>query len=251
MDEARRVLVFNKYDAMADFLLEQWREISSDAVRKRGSFAVALSGGETPRGFYRKLAGFKGDLSWDKTHIFLVDERFVPETDNDSNYRMIRETLLKDVPLPPAHIHPIPTEGTDPSLAAQRYEGELAGFFGLSSGDLPVFDLIVLGLGKDGHTASLFPGSNLLSATRLLAGAALQEPAKHDRITLTLPVLNNARNVIFLATWREKAAAVRDVIEKKDPRLPASLVAPGRGNLMVLLDDEAASLLPERDYERR
>jgi 6-phosphogluconolactonase len=251
VEVSRRILVFKDYNSTAAFLLEKWREISSDAVRRRGNFAVALSGGETPRGFYRKLAGYKGDLPWDKTHIFLVDERFVPETDSDSNYRMIRETLLKDVPAPSQNIHPISTAGSDPSFSAQKYEGVLADFFGLSAGVLPEFDLIMLGIGRDGHTASLFPGSALLAEKRRLAGVALPGHGKHDRITLTLPVLNNARNVIILATGSEKARVVRKALEKRDPGLPASLVRPGRGNLIILTDEEAASLLPEKDYERR
>ena len=251
MDDSRRVLVFRNDDAMAAFLLEKWQEISADAVQRRGSFTVALSGGGTPRNFYRKLAGYKGNLPWDKTHIFLVDERFVPQTDGDSNYRMIRETLLKDVPVPPGNVHPISTAGADPSRSAQRYERDLADFFGLAPGALPEFDLITLGIGKDGHTASLFPDSALLADKKRLAGAVLQGPVNHDRITLTLPVLNNARNVIFLVTGKEKARAVRETLEKRGPGLPASLVRPAGRNLIILTDDEAASLLPQKDYEER
>jgi 6-phosphogluconolactonase len=250
VDGSRRVLVFKDYNAIGAFLLRKWQEISADAVRRRGSFAVALSGGGTPRDFYRRLAGHKGNLPWDKTHIFFVDERFVPEIDSDSNYRMIRETLLRDVPVSPGHVHPISTAGSDPSLSAQKYEGDLSDFFGLVPGALPDFDLIMLGIGRDGHTASLFPGSALLAEKGRLAGVALPGHGKHDRITLTLPVLNNARNVIFLASGREKARAVREAFEKRDPGLPASLVRPVRGNLIILTDDDAASLLPEEDYEK-
>jgi 6-phosphogluconolactonase len=251
MDDSRRVLVFKNYHSMADFLLQKWQEISADAVRRRGSFAVALSGGETPRDFYRRLAGYKGNLPWDKTDIFFVDERFVPESDSDSNYRMIRETLLRNIPVPPGHVHPISTAGSDPSLSAQEYASDLADYFGLLPGALPEFDLIMLGIGKDGHTASLFPGSALLAEKGRLAGVVLPGHGKHDRITLTLPVLNNARNVIFLATGREKAAALRDVVERRARGLPASLISPGTGNLLILTDEEAASLLSEKVYEKR
>jgi 6-phosphogluconolactonase len=251
VDDSRRVLVFRDGNAMAAFLVEKWQEIAAQAVQRRNSFSVALSGGGTPGDFYRKLAAHKGGLPWDKTYIFLVDERFVPETDSDSNFRMIRETLLKDVPVPSRNVHPISTAGSDPSRSAQRYEEDIADFFGLAPGSLPEFDLIMLGIGKDGHTASLFPESALLTEKERLAGTALQGPGKHDRITLTLPVLNSARNVIFLVTGKEKAAAVRDSLEKSDPGFPASLVRPARGDLIILADDEAASLLPHKEYEKR
>lgn len=247
---ARRILVFSDGQSLVDWLIKEWHEIAHDALQRKGYFVVALSGGKTPENFYRGLAEHKGMVPWDKTHIFLVDERFVPDTADDSNYRMIRDGLLGGIPVPAKNVHAISTACPGPTVSAKKYEEDLAGFFALSSGELPEFDLIMLGIGKDGHTASLFPGSAALSETGRLATAVLLDQGKHDRITLTLPVINNARNIIFLATGKEKAEAVRDVIGKRDPRLPASLIMPDRGKLFVLADSGAAMLLSEREYEK-
>lgn len=247
---SRRILVFGDERAMVDCLVKKWHEISRDALERRSFFAVALSGGKTPENFYKGLAEHRDMVPWDMTHIFFVDERFVPDTDDDSNFRMIRDTLLDSVSVPAKNVHSISTAWPQPDISAKKYEEELAGFFGLSSGELPEFDLIMLGIGKDGHTASLFPGSAALTETGRLASAVPLDQEKHDRITLTLPVINNARNILFLVTGKEKAAAVRDMIEKRDPQLPASLIIPGRGNLLILADSGAGMLLPEREYEK-
>ncbi len=245
-----RIVVFKERRTMVASVVRKWREISRDAVEKKGFFAAGLSGGNTPEGFYRGIAEQGDTALWDKTYIFLVDERFVPDTHKDSNYRMIRETFLKRVSVPAENIHPIPTVGTDPVSAARKYEEEMSRFFGLSAGELPEFDLLLLGIGRDGHTASLFPGSVALSESRSLVSAVFLDEERHDRITLTLPVINNARNIFFLVTGRDKAEALRGVIEKKNTGLPASLVMPRRGSLLILADFEAATLLSEKEYER-
>lgn len=192
---------------------------------------------------YRGLAARRDIGPWDKTHVFLADERFVPATDADSNYRMIREKLLDAVDIPASNVHPVPAGLSDAESAAKKYEEMLISFFGLSDGEFPVFDLILLGLGTDGHTASLFPGSRALQEKRCLVDSAVLGDARHDRITLTFPVINSARNVLFLVTGKEKAEVLREVAEYRNAALPASAVAPGRGRLLFLADPDAASLL--------
>lgn len=239
-----QVLVFDDASALEDFLLGKWTEMAGEAVARRGFFAAALSGGGTPVGFYRKLARLSGKYGpvWKKTHIFMVDERMVPQDSKDSNFGMINETLLSGSPVPRENIHPIRTDEL-PEICAERYAFELSGFFRLQKGEAPVFDLVLLGLGEDGHTASLFPGAGALKEKERLA-AAVHDEQRHDRVTLTYPVLNSARNVIFLVTGEKKAAVLERVIEKNDPALPASAVNPENGMLLFLADAVAARRLP-------
>jgi len=244
-----RLRVFEDTRLMVEFLVRKWQEISQDSVERHGFFAVALSGGRTPGDFYHALAEHKEMVLWDRTHIFLVDERFVPDTDSDSNYRMIRDALLYKAPIPAQNVHPISTAGPDPASCAKMYEEDLQRFFELLPSQLPVFDLVMLGMGADGHTASLFPGSPVLDWADRLAGEVSTAAGEHSRITLTLPVINNARNIIFLVTGKEKAEVLRDVIGKRGMKLPASLVKPGSGDLLMLADSGAAMLLPEKDFE--
>jgi 6-phosphogluconolactonase len=248
MSGAGTVFVFSDSSKMADYAVEEWEKTAVQAVTQRGFFIVSLSGGRTPIPFYRRLAA-RPDVSWwEKTHLFLADERYVPLADPESNYRMIRETLLDAVHIPPSHVHPVRTGLPDPAAAAEKYEEDLGDFFGLSPGDFPVFDLILLGLGADGHTASLFPGSAAPQEKERLAVAVSPGAGKHDRITLTLPVINRARKIVFLVTGKEKAEAFRRVVERADPMLPACGVRPAAGELLFLADVEAAALLPD---ERR
>lgn len=237
-------LVFHSVESMWKFMGKKWKEISLAAIRENGFFSVALSGGKTPIGLYQYLASLKG-LPWIKTHIFLVDERFVPATDTDSNYRMIRETFLNRISPASENIHPVSTD--EPSLqeSARRYEEELRAFFELQPGGLPHFDMILLGLGEDGHTASLFPGTKALKERNHLAAPVMLETALHDRITLTLPVINNAGNVFFLVKGASKAEVLKKLIDEKDRTLPASMVRPEKGRLFFLMDKEAGSKLKE------
>ena len=248
MEQHQRLFVFENNDQISAFLIDRWKEISGEATRTRGYFAAALSGGRTPVRFYQRLARIQNSLPWDKTQIFLVDERFVPFDDPDSNYRMIRETLLDKIQIPRENVHPIPAESPDPRSSAENYERGLARFFKLSPGQAPQFDLVLLGIGEDGHTASLFPGSPALDEERLLATAVMLDPSRHDRVTLTLRVINQAENVIFLVAGENKASAMRKIIDQKDFSLPASRVYPRRGNLFFVLDREASSQLTRQGY---
>jgi 6-phosphogluconolactonase len=243
MENQRKVFIFDTTCEMANFMVSQWKELSLKAIREKGFFVAALSGGKTPREFYRRLSLEKGISTWDKNHLFLVDERFVPFTDADSNYRMLDNLLLRKVNIPPENCHFIPVQGASPKIDARNYEEDMRKFFRLKKNKLPGFDLIILGIGKDGHTASFFPGTEALKDKRQLAVAIILDQSRHDRITLTLPVINSAKNIIFLAYGREKAMILKRVIEERDVLLPASLVKPVRGGLIFLLDRDAGSLL--------
>ncbi|MBF0506454.1 MAG: 6-phosphogluconolactonase [Nitrospirae bacterium] len=250
MDNSRRVLVFPTVDEMADFMVNQWIELSWCAIQKKGHFAAALSGGETPVPFYRKLVEEGPKLPWNRTHLFLADERFVPIDDPDSNYHLLHETLLKNIPLPEGNFHAVVTDSPDPLSSAGRYEEEIRRFFMPGPEGIPEFDLIMLGMGADGHTASLFPGKRGCLKTVHLACAVDLDNDRHDRITLTLPVINNARMVVFLVSGKAKASALRDVAEGRDRHLPASRVKPGEGRLLFLADAEAAQYLAANHIRR-
>ena len=243
IENRRRTFIFDNANEMSNFMVKQWKALSLEAIRKKNIFAAALSGGRTPGDFYRKLSLDKEISTWDKNHLFLVDERLVPFTDADSNYGMLNSLLLSKVKVSPGNRHFIHVQGSSPENLARKYEEDIKKFFRLQKSNFPEFDLIVLGIGKDGHTASLFPGAESLNENKHFAVAVTPEQAKHNRITLTLPVINSAKNVILIARGREKAMVIKKVIEEKDVSLPATLVNPDRGRLVFLLDSEAGSLL--------
>jgi 6-phosphogluconolactonase len=219
---------------------------ANEAIAQRGRFSIALSGGSTPRSLYTLIAATAGaSLAWDHMFFFWGDERPVPPDHPDSNYRMANETLLSKVPVPSANIFRIPGENPDPSAAAEAYEKTLRKFFALASGEFPRFDLILLGMGPDGHTASLFPETAALAEKSRLVVATWVEKLKTRRITLTLPVLNAARAVLFLVSGTDKAAVLKEVLEGNAPgeRYPSRLVQPTDGKLMWFVDRGAASEL--------
>jgi len=202
-------------------------------------FRLALAGGSTPRQLYELLtsSAFRDKIPWSRLHFFWGDERMVPHDHPQSNYRMAQEALLKHVPVPRANIHPIPTQAS-PEEAAQAYENDLRQHFGRG---LPGFDLILLGLGGDGHTASLFPGAVALQEKQRLAVAHRTGLKGFDRVTLTLPVLNQAQRVFFLVVGEDKASALQAALA--GGQLPAQQVAPRKGELIWLVDVAAASRL--------
>lgn len=239
----KTVSFFDDENQMLKFLIEKWEDIAHQGIERRGYFAAGLSGGKTPSAFYQKLAEWENKSFWKRTYVFLVDERFVPSEDKDSNYRMLRETLLGKIPIPQENIHPIPTEKGSLEDSAKEYEKDLKSFFKVSKGQFPNFDLILLGIGEDGHTASLFPGSKAMSECRRLTAAVVLDERRHDRITLTLPVINHAEHVIFFVTGANKAPVLKKIIAGDDPPLPASMVQPRSGNLLFVIDREAGSEL--------
>jgi 6-phosphogluconolactonase len=207
-------------------------------------FRMALSGGNTPRLLYRRLASpdYHNRIEWRRVELFWGDERFVPHNDPRSNYRMARETLLAHAPVLIDHVHPIPTDG-DPDHAARKYEGLLKGIYGAEtfSQSRPLFDVVLLGLGDDGHTASLFPGSPVLEERTHWVCAV--EGKDEPRITLTYPALQSARAVVFLVTGADKADIVRRVCSR-DMALPAARLK-ARGDVLWFIDRAAASALAE------
>lgn len=243
--------VFNYKKEMTAFLVQRWREIAEDAIAQKGFFTAALSGGTSPVEFYRGLAKLKDNFPWDKTHIFLVDEHFVPFSHSDSNYGMMRTLFLHDVKIPEGNIHAIMTDEPSPSKAARRYEDELKRFFGLAEREIPEFDFVSLGIGEDGHTASLFPGGPEVHEKVRLAIAVEHRGVQHKRISLTLPVINNAKNVIFIAMGKQKTEILRRVIEDREETLPSSKVEPAEGSLLFVLDSDAASPIFRKDKPPR
>ena len=218
----------------------------SQAIQERGRFRVALSGGSSPRRTYQLLAetNYRPRIDWSKTDLFWGDERYVPPEHRDSNYRMVREALLQHVPLGPENVHRVPTEIDPPQAAAGAYEKEIRRTFGLASG-VPSFDLVFLGLGGNGHTASLFPGSPLLHEASRLAAAEFVAEADSWRLTLTLPVLNQGRTIAFLVAGEEKADILREVLRGPytPEKLPAQLIRAQQGKLLWIVDRAAASKL--------
>ncbi len=225
---------------------EEFVRLAKESVAERGRFAVALSGGSTPKLLYSMLADdpvLRAELPWDKTHFFWGDERYVPPDDKDSNYRMTSEAMLSKAPVPASNVHRVKGELEDACKAASEYEETLQEFFGSA---LPRFDLVLLGMGPDGHTASLFPGTEALGERTHWVVANWVPKFNSFRITLTLPVLNNAACVIFLVGGSEKANVLSAVLGNNpasDP-YPAQLVKPSNGKLIWLVAKDAATLLP-------
>ncbi|RJQ46562.1 MAG: 6-phosphogluconolactonase [Nitrospiraceae bacterium] len=239
----RKVYIFKDMHEIARHVVETWKELSGKAIKDRGQFTSVLSGGKTPVIVYQNLSGEK-DMSWEKTHIFMADERFVPYKSEENNYHMINRMLLRHVLIPAKNVHPVLTTESTPRASAARYAADLISFFGLKGAALPRFDLIVLGIGEDGHTASLFPEALSLQERKQLAIAVSPGEMKGpDRITITLPVINNARNIMFIVSGKNKAGIMHEILVKKNAALPAALVNPEDGKILFLLDDAAGSLL--------
>jgi 6-phosphogluconolactonase len=225
---------------------EEIVHLTNQAVSTSGRFTIALSGGSTPKSLFNLLAtNARTILPWDKMFFFWGDERHVAPTDPDSNYRMASEAMLSKVPVPPANIFRFAAENPDATAVADAYEKTLRKFFQLGPEAFPHFDLILLGLGPDGHTASLFPGSAALQEKRCLVVANWVEKMQTHRLTLTLPVLNAAYCVAFLVSGTDKATVLRSVLEENvsGEQYPAKLVQPKDGKLIWFLDRAAASAL--------
>ena len=232
--------------ALASQTAAEFCRLVGDAIAAHGRSAVALAGGSTPRAAYGLLASasYRDRLQWDKIHVFWGDERHVPPDHADSNYRMAYEALLSKVPIPPVNVHRIVAE-QEAQQAANAYEATLQTFFGLAAGELPRFDVILLGMGPDGHTASLFPGTDVVHEKTRLVAAPWVEKFNSFRITLTPPVLCNAAHVVFAAGGADKAETLRHVLQGDDqPEVyPSQVVKPTQGTLLWLVDRAAARLL--------
>lgn len=238
------VVVVANPAALAEQAADRFVEAAAKALSELGTFRVALSGGATPEALYARLAAepFRSHVDWERVHVFWGDERCVSPDHPDSNYRLAQELLLSRVPIRPENVFRMRGEAADPDLAAAEYAGELQTAFGLKRGERPRFDLILLGMGADGHTASLFPHSPALREVTRLAVAVYVEALRGYRITLTLPVLNNAAAVLFLVRGADKAERLRVVLRGKPSHAaPASLVRPERGTLHWIVDRAAGT----------
>jgi 6-phosphogluconolactonase len=216
------------------------------AVAERGRFTIALSGGSTPKNLYTLIAAnASANLPWAQMFFFWGDERHVPPDDPDSNYRMAKEAFLSKIPVPPGNVFRIPAENPDAAAAAEAYEQTLRKFFAVGAGEFPRFDLILLGMGPDGHAASLFPETAALQEKSRLVVANWVEKLGTSRITFTLPLLNAARCVAFLVSGIDKAEALHEVLEGNAPgeKYPSKLVQPSAGKLIWFVDRAAASQL--------
>lgn len=230
------------FHAAADEVLQA----ANEAIAQRGRFTIALSGGSTPKSLYALIAAnASATVPWDRVLFFWGDERHVPPDDADSNYRMAQETLLSKIPVPTANVFRIPAENPDADAAALAYEQTLRKVFNVSTGEFPRFDLILLGMGPDGHAASLFPGTAALQEKSRLVVANWVQKLNTSRITLTLPVLNAARNVSFLVSGGDKATVLREVLQGSAPgeKYPSKLVRPSAGKLIWFVDRAASSEL--------
>lgn len=245
-----RVNIFGDDDQLAAHAAEIIVRTLVDAIDARGRAMLALSGGTTPHKTYALLSQpvMRERIDWARTHIFVVDERFVPIDDPNSNFAMAHRLLLKPVSAPGENTFPVPTQLASADAAARAYAGTIEMAFGSREAGSPRFDLIVLGLGSDGHTAGLFPGAASLSVHDrwVVATPPGKLPPHVDRITMTFPVLNAAREVLFLVSGSRKAAALRDVLMERalDEQIPATGVRPASGRLTWLVDRAAAEMLP-------
>ncbi len=243
-EQSPKITVFDEAEEVARAFAFRFAELAREAIAARGVFTVALSGGSTPKRTYQLLASdeFRERIEWDKVHVFFGDERCVPPTDADSNYRMIDEALLSRVSIPARNIHRMRGEG-DALANARLYEDELQTFF--AGAPWPRLDLVLLGMGDDGHTASLFPGTQALTEKRAWVTSVWVEKLDAYRITLSVQAINHAAHVIFLITGESKADRLAEVVhgEHKGTRLPAGLIRPENGSLEFFLDKAAAAKL--------
>jgi 6-phosphogluconolactonase len=240
MKDRKKILIFNDINEIISYIVDAWKDISEKAIRESGKFTVALSGGSTPIPLYQSLADHKDDLPWNETHIFQVDERFVPKNHSDSNQKMIRESLIEKSSLLEKNFHPVPVLETC-EKSARKYSENIKEFFSTDENQFPEFNLVLLGIGDDGHTASLFPNDDSLKDDRNISIPILNPAIKHKRITLTFPVINNAENIIFIVTGENKSLVIKDILDNDESTLPASLVNPIHGKLIFLMDYTAAS----------
>ncbi len=242
--------VFQNLSEISAFAAKQFVMIARRSIKARGRFNVALAGGTTPKQLYQLLASkdFKDQVDWENVFFFFSDERDVSPMSDRSNFRMTNENMLKRLKIPKSNIIRWRTEIIDAVGVAQAYEKTLRTYFELRDGGFPSFDLIILGMGDDGHTASLFPQTQAISESKRLATSNFVEKLDANRLTLTFPVLNNATVVIVLVSGESKAEALKEVLEGKrfPEKYPAQSLKPKKGKVIWALDKDAASLLKKK-----
>jgi 6-phosphogluconolactonase len=242
------ILVAADREAASAAAAQRFVALAAEAMRTRRRFTVALAGGSTPQSLYARLAddpGLRHAVQWDAVHFFWGDERHVPPNDAQSNFKMAYDAMLSKLHVGAQQVHRIRGELADAAAAASDYEQTLRAFFDTPPGRVPRFDLVLLGLGADGHTASLFPGTAALQERERLVVGQRVEAVGADRITLTLPLLNNAAHVLFLVAGGDKAAALSAILRPLPGvlALPAQSIRPVDGTLTWIVDPAAAGAL--------
>ena len=240
--------IFPNLEKLNHFAAEKFIETGGEAIKARGRFTVALSGGSTPKMLYKLLVSddFRSQIDWEKVFFFFGDERNVPPDSGESNFRTARENLFRHLSLPAENIFRWQTEKfANAAEIAANYEETIDGFFDKTPQNMKAFDLIFLGMGDDAHTASLFPETKALTETEKSAVANFVEKFDSYRLTLTFPVINNSKNIIFLVSGENKAGALKEVLdgEFQPDKFPSQNVKPENGNLLWLVDEAAAKLL--------
>lgn len=240
--------VFDSPTALERGAADKIVTVLGEEILLRGTASIALCGGTTPRGVYRLLGlpRYSGRLDWKKVHFFWGDERCVGPTSPESNFRTASELLFRHLGLPPQNIHRVRGE-IKPQEAARESESDIRRFFGLREGEFPRFSLVLLGMGNDGHTASIFPGSPALGERQRIVCDVRVQAVPASRITLTIPAINNAAAVMFLVSGSSKASILKEVLQEGQPRYPAQHINPASGRLFWLVDKDAASRIPKAE----
>lgn len=234
------------YETLSKNAAEHIFQLIQTTLKDQVRFTLTLAGGNTPAKLYELLGSLYAErIPWQKVYLFWGDERNVPLDHKNSNYRSVKEQLLDKIEIPTENVFPVPVAPSSVNISAQEYENQLREFF---QTDLPAFDLILLGIGDDGHTASLFPGSEALNEDKKWVAPSLATSEPKERITLTFPVLNNAKNVYFLANGKSKSAAIKNAVSDDIGKnvCPAAYVKPEDGELLWWLDKEAATDIQHR-----
>jgi 6-phosphogluconolactonase len=245
---AREIQVLDSASSIAEAGALHFVRICNSSVKANGKFSVVLSGGSTPKGMLSLLASdeYKKQVPWDKCHFFWGDERSVPPTHADSNFKMATDALLSHIPANPAQIYRMEAEKADINQAAQEYQNKIATFFNIpNSGSPPQFDLLYLGMGPDGHTASLFPGTTALGEKSRWVVPNFVPKFNTNRMTFTYPMINQAKNIIFLVAGKDKVSALKEVLQG-EPALetyPSQGINPIHGSLLWLLDADSSAEL--------
>ena len=243
-----KVQIFSDLEALSAAAAEFIATISRKVTESTGNFSMALSGGVTPRPLYALFGStlYRERIDWKRVRIFWTDERCVPPDHPESNYKLAFDSFLSRVSIPPNNIHRIKGEASA-DQAARAYERDIRLFLGGPA--FPIFDLIILGVGEDGHTASLFPASGAAKERVRVVAPVYLEPPKLNRVTLTLPTLNNAVQILFLVSGKSKQNVIKEIVEQGNPHhYPAGLVQPRQGYSMWFLDNDAANLLTQNNY---
>jgi 6-phosphogluconolactonase len=246
--QQREIYILKDNPAIARRAAEEFVKMAQSAVRRKGSFTVALSGGSTPKLLYSLLAtdaALRANVPWDKMQLFFGDERHVGPDDPQSNFKMASETLITKAPLKPEQVHRMKGEYPDAEQAAKEYEQDLRTHFHLNDAELPRLDLVLAGMGDEGHTLSLFPGTKALHPQGRAVVRNWVGKLYTERVTLTAPAANNAEMILFMVAGKEKALALKAVLEGpyEPEQLPAQLLQPTNGRLLWLVDQTAGSML--------